>query len=81
MKVGDTVIRTVAGTMEMPLKVTELTDDIIVCGSWNFDRATGAEIDDDLNWGPPPKHTGSFLKEIVEEKKIPWTQIDSLPSE
>lgn len=61
IKVGDFVIRMLAGTIPMSLKVTELTDQIITCGDWTFDRVTGAEIDEDLDWGPPPKMTGSFL--------------------
>jgi hypothetical protein len=62
MEVGDTVIRWLAGVAPMPLKITERTDDLIVCGPWTFDRKTGAEIDPDLGWGPPPLMTGSFLK-------------------
>lgn len=64
MKVGDTVTRMLAGSLPMELKITELTDTLIVCGPWTFDRKTGAEIDEDLDWGPPPKRTGSYLKEI-----------------
>lgn len=63
IKVGDVVIRMLAGTIPMKLMVTEVTDTLIVTGGgWTFDRVYGAEVDDDLNWGPPPKHTGSFLK-------------------
>ena len=34
---------------------------------WEFDKKTGAEIDDDLGWGPPTaeepnKMTGSFIE-------------------
>lgn len=64
MKVGDTVTRMLAGSLPMELKITELTDDLIICGAWTFDRKTGAEIDEDLDWGPPPKRTGSYLKGI-----------------
>ena len=61
-KVGDTVLRLLAGQVPMKLKVTEVTDTLIVTGGgWTFDKATGAEIDEDLGWGPPPKMTGSFL--------------------
>lgn len=62
MKVGDVITRMLAGTIPMKLKITEITDDQIICGAWQFDKATGAEIDDHLNWGPPPKMTGSFIK-------------------
>lgn len=66
-KVGDVLIRNLAG-IEMPVKVTALTDKLIICGGnetehigyW-FDRATGAEVDEDLHWGPPPMHTGSYI--------------------
>ena len=61
-KVGNKVTRMLAGTIPMILVVTEVTDDKIVCGWWEFDKVTGAEIDEDLDWGPPPKLTGSFLK-------------------
>lgn len=61
VKVGDTVTRIIARTMRMELIVTHVTETEIHCGDWVFDRRTGAEIDDDLDWGPPPKATGSFL--------------------
>ena len=56
------VTRLLAGTIPVELRVSEITDDRIVCGGWEFDKATGAEIDDDLGWGPPPKMTGSYIK-------------------
>lgn len=61
LKVGDTVIRMLAGTVPMRLQVNEVTDSTLVCALWTFDKATGAEIDEDLNWGPPPLKTGSFI--------------------
>jgi hypothetical protein len=68
IKVGDTVIRLLAGTVPMLIKVFEITNGIIKCrvpeigeDYWQFDVVTGAEIDPDLNWGPPPMFTGSFL--------------------
>ena len=45
----------------MRLKVTQLTADRIICGGWEFDRQSGAEIDEDLGWGPSGV-TGSFLE-------------------
>jgi len=45
----------------MRLKVTQLTADRIICGAWEFDRRTGAEIDEYLGWGPSGV-TGSFLE-------------------
>jgi hypothetical protein len=69
MKVGDKVTRLLAGTIPMELTITRLTDDRVICGEdgWQFDRKTGAEIDDELGWGPPTpeepgKMTGSFIK-------------------
>lgn len=65
IKIGDMITRWLAGTIEMQLRVTDITEDRIICGNnggWEFDKKTGAEIDDDLGWGPPPKMTGSFIK-------------------
>jgi hypothetical protein len=61
LNVGDTVNR-IMGDISMQLRVTALTDTRIICGPWKFDRATGAEIDEDLGWGPPPLHTGSYIE-------------------
>jgi len=65
LKVGDTVTRMLAGTIPMELRVTEITETEILCGprgvGYMFDKATGAEIDEELGWGPPPKMTGSFI--------------------
>ena len=47
LRVGDPVTRWLAGTITMPLVVTALKGDLITCGLWTFDRATGAEIDPD----------------------------------
>lgn len=66
MQVGDEVTRVLAGQLPMSLIITEVTDTTIKCGDWTFDKATGAEIDDFLNWGPPPLRTGSYIKEIAE---------------
>jgi len=58
VKVGDTVTR-ILGGQPMPLTVTEVTEDRIICNpfgwdrGWEFDRSTGIEIDEDLGWGPP----------------------------
>ena len=65
LSVGDTVTRMLAGTIPIKLKVTQITPEKIVCDLWEFDPATGAEIDDDLGWGPPPLITGSYI--ILEE--------------
>jgi hypothetical protein len=46
----------------MELKVTQVTKELIHCGPWTFDPYTGAEVDKMLDWGPPPKNTGSFIQ-------------------
>lgn len=61
LELGDPVVRNLGG-VEMVLRVTEMTDDVIECGPWTFDKATGAEIDEELDWGPPPKRTGSVIR-------------------
>jgi hypothetical protein len=42
IKPGDTVIRILGGVLPMPLEVTKVDDMLIHCGSWTFDRETGA---------------------------------------
>ena len=59
--VGDVVVRMLAGTVPMKLRVSKVTNQVITGGDWEFDRATGAEIDELLGWGPPPLMTGSYL--------------------
>jgi hypothetical protein len=65
IKVGDRVVRWLGGAIPMPLRVTQVTGTTVECSLWTFDRATGAEIDDDLGWGPPPRITVSFI--VMEE--------------
>lgn len=60
MQVGDIVTRMLAGTVPMELRVTEITDDKIVCGWWTFDKNTLGEIDEDLGWDGVT-NTGSYL--------------------
>ena len=62
VKVGDVVTRLLAGYIPMQLKVSEVTDKLVVCGPWTFDKETGAEIDQDLNW--TISHTGSYLEKV-----------------
>ena len=60
--VGDFVLRWFWGIpIPMRLKVTQITADRIICSAWEFDRQSGAEIDEDLGWGPGGV-TGSFLE-------------------
>jgi len=59
---GDTVTR-ILGGYPMLLRVTSVDEHLIHCGpsGWTFDRLTGAEVDDDLGWGPAYGITGSYL--------------------
>lgn len=52
-----------AGVVPMKLKVTDVTSDKIICGDWQFDRATGVEEDEDLGFGVKYGITGSYLTE------------------
>ncbi len=72
---GGTVIRLIAGELEMPMRVLEVEDELISCTLpdidpedaverglvWTFDRRTGLEVDDGLEWGPRWERTGSEL--------------------
>lgn len=46
--VGDYVIRTMFPEVNVTLVVTDVLDDRIVCGMWEFCRETGHEIDEEL---------------------------------
>ena len=63
VKVGDIVTRFMGNKREvmMDLEVTSITNKLIVCGAWTFDRNNGAEIDEDLGWDA--NGTGSFIEE------------------
>ena len=60
---GDTVLRWLGGcNSPMTLMVESITPNRIVCvGGWEFDRETGAEVDEDLGWGPGGI-TGSYIE-------------------
>ena len=62
VRVGDTVRRQIADRPVMKLEVTRITDSVIECGPFVFDRATGAEIDEALHWGPAYGQTGSMIQ-------------------
>lgn len=64
VKVGDKVTRLMAGTIEMELTVTAVDEQLIHCASWTFDRASGAEVDEDLRWGPSHGVTGSYITAV-----------------
>jgi hypothetical protein len=65
VKVGDTVTRWLAARCPMKLKVNKVTDELIYCGPWKFDRLAGFEIDEELGWGEKDAdgiiQTGSFI--------------------
>lgn len=74
VEIGQQFTRMLGGKLPMTMKVKEIEGDVISCNAldagedviWTFDRKTGMEIDEDLQWGPQFGVTGSFLKEIVE---------------
>ena len=81
--VGGVVVRKMAEVF-MRMQVIAVSDTIIttsamdprfpnglVPAEWTFDRATGAEIDHDLRWGPQYGATGSCLVEIVVPGTLP----------
>jgi hypothetical protein len=65
---ADKVTRWLCGTIPMTLTVEKVTSEQIICGGgWEFDRVTGAKMDDELVWGN--ERTGSFItvnRETVE---------------
>jgi hypothetical protein len=63
MKVGDTVHRMLGCELDMPLRVTDITEEHVVCGPWKFRRDTGGEVDEDLDWDGI-RRTGSYLQEL-----------------
>jgi hypothetical protein len=65
IKAGDMVIRMLGGVM--PLEVTKVDGTLIHCGSWTFDRETGAEVDHGLGWGPSYGVTGTYLVHVPGE--------------
>lgn len=66
LKIGDTVTRMLAGKLPQKMVVAEVNESLITCGGgWTFDRATGVEEDEYLQWGVKFGRTGSYL---VEDK-------------
>lgn len=68
---GDIASRVFPGITAMQLRVTKVENGVIHCGPWEFDEATGAEIDEFLGWGPPPQMTGSYLNLIEPKESFP----------
>lgn len=65
IKAGDLVTRVLGGA-PMKLRVSSVDERFIYCGEpgvgWKFDRLTGAEVDEELGWGPA--YTGSYLVQL-----------------
>lgn len=53
VEVGEVVTRMLGGTTPVKLRVTEITQQRIVCGPWSFGRHDGQEIDDDISVTTP----------------------------
>ena len=67
IKVGDRVGRQMGNDGPiMWLTVTDVDEKIIHCNLWTFDRETGAEIDEELQWGPEHGRTGSFIVRVQQ---------------
>jgi hypothetical protein len=49
LEVGQQVTRMLGGMIPMQLKVTDITDDKIICGAWQFCINSGVEIDEDMD--------------------------------
>lgn len=47
--------------VEIQLIEASLDSKSLSCSAWQFDKATEAEIDEELGWGPPPLMTGSYI--------------------
>ena len=77
--VGDIVRRQIADSAKlvMKLKVTNVTGNTIECGPFVFDRATGAEIDESLHWGPSYGQTGSMIQFSAYHGGTPTGRWDS----
>jgi hypothetical protein len=50
VEVGDIVVRRLAGSLPMAMKVTGLDETTIYCGRWKFLKSTGGEVDDERGW-------------------------------
>jgi hypothetical protein len=74
LKIGDRVDRYHGSGFFMEMEVVDHSNNLIVCaaitadgkglvmGGWTFDTKTGAEEDQDLEWGVKYGATGTYLK-------------------
>lgn len=63
VEVGDVVNRYMHESLLMQLTVTEVTEERIVCGDWEFDPKTGCELDD-------------YISDIRQGMVISWIEKD-----
>jgi hypothetical protein len=64
IKPGDIILGMLGGTVPKELLVTAIDHDVICAGlRWKCDRATGAEVGQDLGWGPQFGVTGPFIND------------------
>ena len=62
LKEGDEVVRMLAGSVPMKMRVTSRDEQSIKCNElWSFHPKTGAEVDEALGWDGLTT-TGSFLR-------------------
>jgi hypothetical protein len=64
IRTGDTVERVLCGMLPMQLKVSQVTKHRIICGTLEFSRANGAELDEDLGW--TGGESGSYIRPRVD---------------
>jgi hypothetical protein len=69
IKSGDVVTRLLGGEVPMNIRVTDVTDDRIICGAWEFDRGTGMEIDEQLGW--TKTRSGSCISAVLPHSHPP----------
>lgn len=60
VRIGDTVFRFLGSiATPLPLRVSAVTEERIICRDWQFDKRTGAEVEELLGWGPAL--TGTYI--------------------
>lgn len=62
IKVGDIIERMLGFAIPIYVIVSEITDNLIICGPWTFDRKTGIEVDDDI------PSTVSYIRRILTDE-------------
>lgn len=62
LKAGDTIDRIMGPGLVVPLIISKIDEKLIHCGPWKFDKLSGAEVDEELGWGPEFGQTGSWIQ-------------------